>query len=455
MPLFTVTPSYPAVTYVTPGSHVSIFNPALSAISLRLFRSPDGGASWVFDRTLNVGASASWTVPAEGSNALKFEVLSGTVSFISDSYSASPGFDSGFKPLVRRDRQTRIWNIGDSIAGDSGESVVNVTKRCLMAAGYAVNMLGTENPESGMLYNENRRDDEYDSLGGQTIDQIAAAVPGLYATLVAAQGEPDIVNFIGGYNHATNTAAAIRTSYNALFDAIYATGFGGKIFVTGTFLQSGVIDSTQLERFRGLDMALRDEWSKGRPTYMSVGYEWTAWPRDDRVTTDNTHPSRQGAVLLGIAAAAGLCGMSPVEMENLVGGLVGVIWGRGGKLALMCMAGVGGTSNVTIATYDREGRMGGRGVAAANTLGTFRLAFDTTGKTLVKALSDAGVFEDNMVRAKVLKVEDAPCYFWAGAGLNGTTIEIPISNTHKPERLATGNYDLITATARPPEIWLG
>jgi hypothetical protein len=131
---------------------------------------------------------------------------------------------------------------------------------------------------------------------------------------------------------------------------------------------------------------------------------------------------------------------------------VGLINGRGGNLTLWCARAIGGNSTVQIAVYDMFGRMGGRGTANANTLGTFSFTVTTGGGTIRSFLG--GNYEVSMVRGKILSVGTNPIMVWPGASLNGSVVEVS-DLTVQPEIVNAGDYRTITQTGRPPEIWLG
>lgn len=367
------------------------------------------------------------------------------------SASALSTLGTGF---LRRNYTDRVWIHGDSTAGGTGTFFGTMLKRICAVYGHEIDLVGTQNPAPTGIDNQVARDNERDSTGGATPDQLAAEIPAKLAQIRAEQGEPSIVILQGNYNTPGDVAIA-RAMFSEYFRVLRANDYYGPLIVMGKTLQNGAMDSNQEAHMMGLHLAIADEALKDGPlrrTVMAPTYTLGSWPPDDRQTTDNTHPNDHGAYIFALSASTVLLGVPAMDIERAVGGPVGLINGPGGNLALWCARAIGGNSTVQIAVYDRFGRMGGRGVANANSLGTFSIVINTTGGTIKNLLG--GNWEASMVRGKLLDVAPNPIMIWPGASINGNAVEVT-DLTVQPEIVNAGNYRTITQTGRPPEIWLG
>lgn len=356
--------------------------------------------------------------------------------------------------FLRRDRTDRIWIHGDSTAGQSGTFFGTFLKRICAVYGYEIDLVGTQNPAASGIDNQVARDNERDSTGGATPDQLAAEIPAKLAQIRAEQGEPSIVILQGNYNTPGDSAIA-RAMFKEYFRVLRENNYYGPLIVMGKNLQNGAFDTNQEAQMVGLHLAIADEGLNDGPlrrTVMAPTYTISSWPQDDRQTTDNTHPNDQGAYNFALSAGTVLLGVSIIDIERAVGGPVGLINGRGGNLALWCARAIGANATVQIAVYDMFGRMGGRGTANANTLGTFSFTVTTGGGTIRSFLG--GNYDVSMVRGKILNVATNPIMIWPGASLNGGAVEIS-DLTVQPEIVNPGDYRTITQTGRPPEVWLG
>lgn len=368
--------------------------------------------------------------------------------------------------LLRKGYLNRIAVVGDSTASSTGTPFIPLLKRCLAALGYDADFVGAQNPTVTALSNVVGRDDERSAYGGQAPEAVAASLTNDLPAVIAANGAPDVVIVAGNYNGSGSLEAQTAnwvTLYNTirqLCTVSSANAIPSRPWIVslGRALQGGAFDGTQETNNQAQYLAHHSI----RTTLMNGGqeprmimaplYTYSSWPPDDRQTTDNTHPADQMAAYQAITAASVLAGVAAKEIEELVEGPVGLINGPGGKLALWCLATTTGTHLVRIATYDRDGRMGGRGTANANTQGTFELSVTATPATIKSLLG--GNFEPSMVKARLLHVVTGTIYAWPGGSIDGSAVQVGIGAV-TPDTYAAGDYRAHTPTAQRPEVWFG
>lgn len=361
--------------------------------------------------------------------------------------------------LLRKGYLNRIAVVGDSTASDTGTRFIPLLKRCLAALGFDADFIGAQNPVVNNMANVVGRDDEKTAYGGQAPAAVAASLAVDFPAVIAANGPPDVVIVAGNYN-GTGTLEQQTADWVTLYNTIRnLTKTRPWIVSLGRALQGGAFDSTQETNNQAQYLAhhqLRLQLAAGnQEPRMSMAplYTYSAWPPDDRQTTDNTHPADQMAAYQAITAAAAITGYPAKFIEDLVEGPVGLINGPGGHGALWCLAAVTGTATVRLAAYDRYKRMGGRGTANANTTGTFEITgINTTGNTIRNLLG--GNWEASMVRYRLLEVVGQAVYAWPGGAIDGSAVQVAISAV-VPDQYAVGNYRSHTAAAQRPEVWFG
>jgi len=367
--------------------------------------------------------------------------------------------------IITKGTFPRIAVVGDSTASDTGDRFIPYLKRCLAALGVDADFIGAQNPTVNAMANVVGRDDEKTAYGGQNAAQVAASLTNDFPAVIAANGYPDVVIVAGNYN-GSGTLAAQTAEWVTLYNRIYELCAPASpiILSLGRALQNGAFDGTQEVNNQAQYLAhhsVRASFeAAGRNALLVMAplYTYSSWPPDDRLTTDNTHPRAQMAAYQAIVAASALTGVPARTIEILVDGLVGLVNGPGGRGALWCMASqnVAG-STVRIAAYDRDGRMGGRGVANANTQGTFEITVPQAGGTIKNLLG--GNWEAGMVRFRLLEVVGQAIFAWPGAAVDGLSVEVALGavtlGAVTPDAYAVGNYRSHTAAAQRPEVWFG
>lgn len=361
--------------------------------------------------------------------------------------------------LLKKGQLNRIAVVGDSTASDTGTRFIPLLKRCLAALGFDADFIGAQNPTVNAMANVVARDDEKTAYGGQAPAAVAASLAVDLPPVIAADGPPDIVLVVGNYNGSGSLEVQTAdwvTLYNTIRSVCRTRPW---IVSVGKALQSGAFDGTQETNVQAQTRAhhqVRTTLAAGNQEpnmVMAPLYTYSSWPPDDRLTTDNTHPADQMAAYQAITAAAAITGYPAKFIEDLVEGPVGLINGPGGKLALWCLASQTATAaTVRLATYDRDGRMGGRGVGNANTQGTFEISVPQAGGTIKNLL--AGNWEAGMVRCRLLEVVGQAIFAWPGASIDGSAVQVAVGAV-TPDQYAVGNYRSHTAAAQRTDVWFG